>query len=468
MKWRIVLASLFVLTLFAGFAYLYVNTFVRKHQHSVILFVVDGLDLNTLNLARQQMGPRSSGASEPDDPLINDARRRVAYRNQILNLDSFWNIALLSIQEPGQPVPDEGADATALACGQRVENGFVAFNARNEALTTLIYAAQNAKRATGLVTNSSFVQPTPVAFYSTIKGTPDPYRNAVDLVYSSRIDIVLGGGEQFFTPATASNEWGRSDGLNLIDEAKKKGYTVVHTRDELKNASTWPTLPFMPTRQLFGLFSPDQFYFSSLQPGNRRQPSLAEMTQVAISCLNHSNNGYFLVVEDGLVARAAGQNLGKLAVDEVAELDEAIQSAVEYAGPDALVIITNSYSLGSVGPLPSHGNMIAPTPEVDTNGVPVKTQSVPMAPPPPVAWLAGPGGPTVTRPQAVWLRQRYEDGWFSATAPGLLEPEPALRFQTQAQPLAEPAWLASRGEGSSQLRGFINNTDVFDIVNEQF
>src|SRR5471032_139549 len=137
MKWRIILAVLFVLTLFAGFAFLYVDTFVRKHQHAVILFVVPGLDLNTLNLARQQLG-RSPAHIDPDDPAIDGSRRQAAYRNQMLNLDSFWNIALLSIQEPGQPVPDEGVDATALACGQRVENGFVAFNRRNDALRSLI------------------------------------------------------------------------------------------------------------------------------------------------------------------------------------------------------------------------------------------------------------------------------------------------------------------------------------------
>jgi len=161
MKWRIVLTAVFVLTLFAGFAYLYVNIFVRKHQNAIILFVVPGLDLNTLNLARQQMGPRPLRSSEPDDPLIDDARRHAAERNQRLNLDSFWNIALLSIQEPGQPVPDEGADATALACGQRVENGFVAVNSSNTPLQSLIYAAESARRATGLVTTSSLVQPTP-------------------------------------------------------------------------------------------------------------------------------------------------------------------------------------------------------------------------------------------------------------------------------------------------------------------
>jgi alkaline phosphatase len=462
MKWRIVLTVLFVLTLFAGFAYLYVNTFVRKHQHAVILFVVNGLDLNTLNMARQKLG-RSPLRSDPDDPAINDARRRVAYRSEVLNLDSFWNIALLSIQEPGQAVPDEGADATALACGQRVENGFVAVDQSGEALESLIYAAEKTERATGLVTTSSLVQPTPVAFYSTTRGKPDPYRNAAELI-ASDIDVVLGGGEQYFRPANATNEWGRRDGQNLLDEAKQKDYTVLLTRDDLNSVSFWST------GKLFGVFAPDQFYFSSLQPESRRQPSLAEMTRIAISRLNHNGKGYFLVVEHDLLARAAERNFGRLAVSEVAEVDEAVQSAVEYAGSDALIMVTNNYSLGALGPLPtpSAADLVALPPTVDSDGNAVKPQAIPMAPPPQPAWMAGPGGPALTRPQAAWLRQHGDSGWFSSNAPGLLQPDPALRFQTQAQPIAEPAWLASRGEGSSQLSGFLNNTDIFDIVTENF
>jgi len=146
MKWRVLLTVLFVLTLFGGFAYLYVNTFVRKHQHAVILFVVPGLDLNLVNLARQQIA-RNPQQAEPDDPAIGDARRRAAYRSGKLNLDTFWNLALLGLQEPGQPVPDVGVDATALACGTRVENGSVAI-AHDVPLRSLIYAAQQTRRAT--------------------------------------------------------------------------------------------------------------------------------------------------------------------------------------------------------------------------------------------------------------------------------------------------------------------------------
>jgi alkaline phosphatase len=437
MKWRVILAVIFVLLLFAGFAYLYVNTFVRKHQQAVILFVVDGLDLNTLHLARQQLG-RGPSLTEPDDPLIGDARRGVAYRSNLLSLDTFWNIALLSIQETGQPVPDEGVDATALACGVRVDNGYVAMNNRNEALRSLIYAAEQAQRATGLVTTSSLMRPTPVAFYSTTNGTPEPYRNAEDLIYS-KIDVVLGGGAQYFTPASPANESGRPDGRNLLDEAATRGYTLLRTRDDLNRLSTWRT------REVLGVFAPEDFYFSALQPEHSSQPTLTEMTQVAISCLNHNLNGYFLVVAPGLVARAAEQNLGKLAIDEVAAVDEAIASAVEYAGPDALVLVTNSYNLGAVGPLALPP--AAPLPAVQ-----------PM-------WLVGPGGPPITKPDQEWLRQAYQQGWLGTNS---LQPQPAFRFQTRAAPMAGPAWLASRGEGSAQFRGFYNNTDLFDLVTEQF
>lgn len=457
MKWRIVLTVLFVITLFAGFAYLYVNAFVRQRQHAVILFVVNGLDLNTLNQARQQLG-RPPVRGEPDDPAISDTRRRIAYRSSMLNLDTFWNIALLGVQQPGQPVPDEGANATALACGQRVENSFVAFNNRNEALQSLIYVAEQSRRATGLVTTSSLVQPTPVAFYSTTKGTPEPYRNANDLVYSG-IDVVLGGGERYFTPANASNEGGRRDGRNLFNELKEvknKKYTILHSRDDLNNVSTWSA------GTLFGVFAPDQFYFSSLQPDHPRQPSLAEMTRVAVSRLNNIGN-YFLVVEDGLVARASEQNLGKLASNEVAQVDEAIQSAIEYAGPDALVLVTNNYNLGAVGQLPSLS-------AGDFSTLPKGTENpiVSKAPEAQPAWLTGPGGPAITRTQTAWVRQQYANGSFSTNAPGLLQPQLAFRFQARAFPTSEPAWLASRGEGSSQFRGFFNNTDLFDLICEQF
>jgi alkaline phosphatase len=195
------------------------------------------------------------------------------------------------------------------------------------------------------------------------------------------------------------------------------------------------------------------------------------MTRIAVASLNYNINGYFLVVEDSRVARSAEQNLGKLAMSEVAEVDEAIQTAVDYAGPDALVLVTNNYSLGATGPLPTPAtsDLVAPVPTLNADKPSPKGTTPASAPPAPSpVWLTGPGGPVTTKPQAELLRQRYDEGLFSTNAPGLLQPQPAFRFQAQASPTAEPAWIASRGEGSTQFRGFFNNTDVYDIVLEQF
>jgi len=272
---------------------------------------------------------------------------------------------------------------------------------------------------------------------------------------------VFGGGEQYFTPAGPGNAGSRRDGRNLLEEARGRGYTLVRSRDELNHLSTWPTLS---TQKFFGVFAPGPFCFSSLQPDNHRQPSLAEMVRVAISNLNYHRSGYFLVVEDGLVARAAEENLGQLAVNDVGEADEAIETAIEYAGADALVIVTNSYNLGALGmmsaPLPS--DLVSAPATIDALPGAAKTAASPPS------WVAGPGGPLLNRAQSAWMRQQYASGGFSTNAPGLLQPQPALRFQTRAPVTGDLAWMVSRGEGSSQLRGFFNNTDVFDLISEQF
>jgi alkaline phosphatase len=171
------------------------------------------------------------------------------------------------------------------------------------------------------------------------------------------------------------------------------------------------------------------------------------------------------VVEHGMVARASERNLGKLAVNEVAEVDEAISTAVAYAGPDALVVVTNSYNLGALAPPPAAASTEALPPDPVSSR---RTVNAVMANAPPAAWLDGPGGPPGTRAQQEWLRHAYAEGWFSTNPPGLLAPQTALKFQTRALPLGDPAWVLSRGDGSLQLRGVFNNTDLYDLLNEQF
>jgi hypothetical protein len=131
--------------------------------------------------------------------------------------------------------------------------------------------------------------------------------------------------------------------------------------------------------------------------------------------------------------------------------------------------VTNSYSLGAVGPtlaVPEVGPALvpAPKPTIETNDIPVAPIATSMA----GFWATGPGGPARNPAQVAWLKEHYDSGAFSTNAPGLLQPQPAFQFQSEASALAEPAWLLSRGEGSSEFRGCFANTDLFDLVSEQF
>lgn len=422
MNWRVRFLAVLILFVFGSFAWVYYRSYVKKRSHGIILFVANGLDLQTLNLARQQ----------------------AAARGQPLRLELLSHYAFLDVQGLNDLVPDEGAAATALASGVRVKNGLVGCNARGQRLDTLMYAAQRAGRATGLVTTSSVTKPTNVSFYGYIYNNEGAdYRNAAELIDTSHIDVILGGGAQYFTPAHVLNEKGRSDNRDLFADAARRGYAVIHTPEELNQIPAWHT------RELFGLFAPDQFFYSALKRGSASQPSLADMTRRAIQCLQYNLNGYFLVVEHGLIENAARNNFTQLASNETAALDEAVRTAIDYAGSDTLVMVTNNFGLGALDSTGGDLNVI-------------------IGAKPPYQWLTGPGGTPATTEDRLWLKQQLSSGAYGSDRNGLLTPAPATRFARHSEITTSPAWIAARGFGSSRFEGCFPNTDFFRILVDQF
>jgi alkaline phosphatase len=468
MNWRVRFLALAILFLFGAFGIFYYKSFVKKRVHGVILIVANGLDLTTINRARQQSDAARSEAKV--DIWMRPAGQKVPTRHHVLNIEGLPKVAILNVQGLGQPVADEAAASTALACGQRVKNGLVGCNSLDQMLDTLIYAAQNAHRATGLVTTSSLVDPTPVAFYTYMRDPREKYRAASALVDSSRIDVIMGGGADYFTPADATNEYGRQDGRDLTRDMDKKGYNVVRTLDELRKVPTWPVLPTLRQRQIFGLFASQSFYFSGASRRDVQQPYLRDMVRTAIQCLQYNPNGYFLVVEHGLIAAAARQNMTDLAVNETIALDQTIETAIRYAGPNTLIIVTNNYSLGAIAdavPPPPPPTPVAATQTLRKSwtkrSAEKKAEDIPMP-----QWLSGPGGPQISGEQQTWFRQRINSGAFSTNSASIFSPDLAARFATEATPTASPAWMASQGFGSDRLTGFISNTDLYYILQELF
>ncbi len=434
MNWRIYFLAVMVLGLFALFSTFYVRHYVRERTHGIILFVCPGAELELLKESRK-------------DAAASD-----------LFLKSFPVLGTLDVAGLNGAAPDAVAALAALATGQKNSNGTLGLEVSGRRTDTLLYAAQRANRTTGLVTTDGLTRPAAAAFYGSLHAPQDPdaaWRNAAELIDSAGVDIVLGGDAKFFgktaapepkikeAKAAKPGAAGlrpplRPDKRDLVAQAEENGFAIVENGDALEDVPTWRT------RRLLGLFAPGPFGFAGLPaapaaskpaaPSAPEPPSLSAMVRQAIRCLAYDIRGYFLVVEHGLVEAAARENRTQLALRQLQELDEAIRTAVEYAGPEALVLVTDGVSYGR---LPATAEA---------------TRS-------PARWMAGPG----MRARPILLPRNAD-----AAARALTAPEPSARYAPLAPATDTPAWIVARGRNCQRFSGFLSNTDLYRILVELF
>ncbi len=146
---------------------------------------------------------------------------------------------------------------------------------------------------------------------------------AVQLLESG-VDVAMGSGRNKFSAS------GRSDGRNLILDAKNKGYAVISSAKELSECKS---------NKILGLFG---------DPG--AEPGLTAMTEKAISALSRNNKGFFLMVESAWPDKGGHNNDKDIVTRGVLELDKALRYALKFANAnkDTLVIVTADHETGGL------------------------------------------------------------------------------------------------------------------------
>ncbi|HEY4282012.1 MAG TPA: alkaline phosphatase, partial [Chthoniobacterales bacterium] len=318
MKWRNQLLALFCLLAFAGLGILYFQHWVVQRPFGIVLFIAEGLTPRRMAATRVYVG----GA---------DAR---------LTIDSMPHFALLANASKDFAAPDQAAAATAFATGVKVKNRSLAVNADGRALATIMDLARDRGRATGLITNSQLTDPTSAAFFAHSNDSADTDAIARELTESSRIDLVMGGGMVHFLPDTKGGE--RQDRRDLVLELRGNGYDVVKTKAELETVPAWRRA------KLFGGFAPNEMAFVNQIEQKSDQPSLADMTRRAIELLQYNPGGYLLVVDAGLMRKAAQANQAERTFNETGELDRAVAVARRYAGPKSTILVCGDVGIGGL------------------------------------------------------------------------------------------------------------------------
>ena len=227
-------------------------------------------------------------------------------------------------------VTDSAAAGSCWGIGERIDNGVINITQDGRKPVTLVQKMNAARKRCGLVTTTTATHATPAGFVATVATRSD--QKTIAAQYLERgVDVVLGGGTQYFSP-------------DLLAAYRKAGYGVALNRDQL--------LADTGKAPLLGLFSKSHvpFEIDRLNSPTLKAstPTLSEMTKVALQRLSSAPEGFFLMVEGGRVDHAGHGNDGAAAIHEQIAFDETIATVLAFIDkhPDTLLIVTTDHGTG--------------------------------------------------------------------------------------------------------------------------
>ena len=233
-------------------------------------------------------------------------------------------------------ITDSAAAATAIACGEKTNNGMLGVTPSGTRLESVAEVAKRRGMKVGIATTVTIVHATPAGFYGHNKSRGAAYQLALDLV-DSGFDYFCGSG-------VYGQENNKSDPKyrgNVIDLAKEAGYDVV--RDDL---SGWKALK--PGKKVWAIFGKDGMDFAI--DANPDQPTPAEMVAKGIELMDNEK-GFFLMFEGGKVDYAGHANDAATSLRDVLALDAAIKVALAFQDEhpnETLVITTGDHETGGM------------------------------------------------------------------------------------------------------------------------
>ncbi len=341
---------------------------------NVILIIGDGMDDQQITIARNYLVGAQGQLTIDNLPI-----RGIS---QVLTVDEDTPSKMVY-------VADSANSATAMATGVITSKGRISTSANTDLdLTTIVELAEHAGLKTGIVTSASITDATPAAFIAHIDKrfceNPEKmvgakiYGHAFDCkndtqtngglgsiaeqIASSNVDVVLGGGSKHFSPLVEDQS------QSVLEYAKSQGFSVLLSKDQLSNTplntkllglfspSTLPTRLYgengrkaeAPERSWLSIFT-HYIGNTELPPPMRCEdnpkftgiPSLKQMTETALTHLRN-DKGFFLMIESASIDKASHQRDPCGSIGEVAQLNDALDSALAFAKrqPNTLILVT--------------------------------------------------------------------------------------------------------------------------------
>jgi alkaline phosphatase len=448
-----------------------------RRAKNVILFVGDGMGVSTVTAARILEGQQRGEMGEEN---------RLAF-------EELPHVALSKTYSTDAQVSDSAATITAMVSGVKTRMGVLGVDetvrrgdhtsVAAATVPTILEEAEIRGLATGLVSTATMTHATPGGCYAHVpirswqddsklstaareSGFPDIARQLVEFPLGDGVEVALGGGRSHFRPRGSldpedPNAPGRrDDGRDLTREwtERREGAAYVWNREQLL------ALDLASTQYLLGLFEPGHMkYEADRSEDPAGEPSLAEMTRLAIELLSKDPDGFFLMVEGGRIDHGHHAGSAYRALTDTIAFSDAVRVALEMTDSDETLIVAtadHSHTL-TISGYPRRGNPILGKvvgvdwmsnheSEVsrDSKGLPYTTLS----------YANGPGHVEGSkRPDLGEVETTTPDYRQEATVP--------LRSETHA---GEDVAIYAGGPGSGLFHGVREQNYIYHVMAEAF
>jgi alkaline phosphatase len=421
---------------------LLIGAFTSKAQgklDGIVLVIADGTSLELITAARAY----SLGA---------EGR---------LALEGFPQTAFVRTYSGSDIVTDSGAAATSMARGIKADNRVIgmAYPGAPSSPPSILDLAKAANWSTGVITDDSVTGATPAAFL-----VEHPNRDQHEFIalkimdqVATRWDIVLGGGAKWFFDRVEDPTVIYKPGeRNIVQQTEEKltdlPVAIFQNWADFQNY----TEDGRAARPILGVFYADTFpYFAD----GTRTLRLKDMVERAVTLLQARGRPFFLMVEAGLPDKAAHLNHAKRAIIEVLELDATIEWLRKNLSADTLLLATTDHNNGGFSfngpaPLGLRGESLLGThPLLGTSYF---------------TWASGPGSDRKAATTRTRIIARPGQQMYSAqevieeTDPDYAQPA-LLPFGSSLHTGGD-VWLVGDGPGSEKVHGFLDNTEIFDLM----
>lgn len=260
-----------------------------------------------------------------------------------LHLESLSTVGIARTHSTSDFVTDSASSATALASGVKTYNHAIGLtdphqtsSGESEKIVTLIDLTEQKGMRTGLITNTSITHATPAAFYAHVPHRRMEFEIAEQLA-SRNIDLILGGGLDFFLP---KGEGGlRTDGRNLLKEMEDRGYLVITSYKKLASLR-----PENIEQKVIALL--DQNHLSYESDRKEEELSFAELMDFSLRYLR-ARGRFFLAAESGRVDHASHRNQIRRTLDEMLAMDKSVERILKETR-DTLFVLTSDHETGGL------------------------------------------------------------------------------------------------------------------------